>query len=276
MLRSPRRPYADIRRSATSSPRCAATRALRDVLRRYLQMSWEELAFKATRSPTGAPFLVRLLRHSLLLDAGRGLPTRPGPLARLDAAVPALAERRDRAARHRRQPTAARVDQLPDYAQREARRAVPARPTGVGDRPAVRRRATGGSRGSPAWTPTCSKADRSPRRSRQCWTRRATASTRGSRPSGPAASADSSPAACRAAWGHTAGSTTSRLPPIRRRRPPQGCSTRRDRRRRSQPRCSATTRSTTTDARWQITARSDLGAAGSEARSRRPARRPPQ
>jgi hypothetical protein len=40
---------------------------VRDLLRRYLRMSWEELAYGGHQVADPAPFLVRLLRHSLLV-----------------------------------------------------------------------------------------------------------------------------------------------------------------------------------------------------------------
>ena len=41
--------------------------SVRDLLRRYLHMSWEELAYGGHEVADRSPFLVRLLRHSLLL-----------------------------------------------------------------------------------------------------------------------------------------------------------------------------------------------------------------
>ena len=66
------------------------------------------------------------------------------------------------------------------------------------------------------------------------------------------------PRTCRGGSGRTAGSTTSRLPPTRRRRPPPGCFTRPGP---AQALAAAVLRDHAVhddDARWQITARSDL------------------
>ena len=92
-----------------------------------------------------APFLVRLLRHSLLLRRPRcpgstrttGPPGRRAYLLSPNAAPEQLADRR----RH-----GGRVDQLPALRAGEARRAVPAGSPGARDRPAVPRRATGRAR----------------------------------------------------------------------------------------------------------------------------------
>ena len=159
---------------------------VRDLLRRYLQMSWEELAYGGHQVADRAPFLVRLLRHSLLLTQAEVSRLDPDHWPAWTAALPAPAGRRARAARHRRQP---RRPGRPAARLRagEARRAVPAGSPGARDRPSVPRRPTGRARARAAWTTRCSRAGRSRPRSRRCWTRRATGSTRGSPPSGLAA-----------------------------------------------------------------------------------------
>lgn len=89
---------------------------VRNLLRRYLQMSWEELAYGGHQVADPAPFLVRLLRHSLLvtqaevsrLDPDHWPAWKPPYLLSPNAAPEQLAAD----ASH-----GGRVDQLPDYAQ---------------------------------------------------------------------------------------------------------------------------------------------------------------
>ena len=218
---------------------------VRNLLRRYLQMSWEELAYGGHQVADPAPFLVRLLRHSLLvtqaevsrLDPDHWPAWKPPYLLSPNAAPEQLAAD----ASH-----GGRVDQLPDYAQAKLDEQYPPDPR-------VSRSSVSSStsdeavRELAAWTTRCSRAGRSRPRSRRCSTRPAIGSTRGSPPSAPADFAGST------ARGRAAPARRLRLGrrPLARPSDPTPPTTAGllhapGRRRRSPPPCSATTPSTTT------------------------------
>ena len=138
-------------------PAVRGREGVRDVLRRYLQMSWEELAF-GHEAADRAPFLVRLLRHSLLLTQAE--------VSRLDpdhwpAWTPPYLLPPDRAPEQFAADAAhgGRVDQLPDYAQQKLDEQYPPDPQAADDRRASSATCDRRFAGSPAWTPTCSRAD---------------------------------------------------------------------------------------------------------------------
>jgi hypothetical protein len=99
-------------------PAVRGREGVREALHRYLQMSWEELAHGGHEFPDRAPFLVRLLRHSLLLtqaevsrlDPDHWPAWKPPYLLAPEAAPEQLAADAS---------NGGRVDQLPDYAQQK-------------------------------------------------------------------------------------------------------------------------------------------------------------
>ena len=130
-----------LRPAGSARPR----RGVRNLLRRYLQMSWEELAYGGHQVADPAPFLVRLLRHSLLvtqaevsrLDPDHWPAWKPPYLLSPNAAPEQLAAD----ASH-----GGRVDQLPDYAQAKLDEQYPPDPRVLAIRPSVPRRPRGRAR----------------------------------------------------------------------------------------------------------------------------------
>ena len=218
---------------------------------------------RGSRRPDKSPFLARLLRHSLLLTQAE--------VSRLDDDHWPSLDARSTSSRSNAAPeqlaartpaTAAVSYQLPAYAQQgSSNEQYPPDPRVLAIVRQFRDVRQCGAAGWPGMgDSTCSKADR--------WRPAVAAVLRhvepphrpvdhGPRDTPPPPTG--SPATYRAAWGRTAGSTTSAPGHrSRRRRPPQGCFTRRGR---AQALAAAVLRDHAVhdaDARWQITARSDL------------------